>query len=113
MLDGLHQFVAQAVSAMKTSQETSTHAMQSSTQISGSLSAVTDAVDAINEMTNHIATAATEQSSVTDEINRNMVNIRDVVAQLLESSHETTQVSTDLSTAGEQLETLLSQFKLA
>jgi len=112
MLDGLHQFVAQAVSAMKTSQETSVHAMQSSTQISGSLSAVTDAVDAINEMTNHIATAATEQSSVTDEINRNMVNIRDVVAQLLESSHETTQVSTDLSAAGEQLETLLSQFKL-
>lgn len=113
MLDGLHQFVAQAVSAMKTSQETSVHAMQSSTQISGSLSAVTDAVDAINQMTNHIATAATEQSSVTDEINRNMVNIRDVVAQLLSSSHETTQVSTDLSSAGEQLETLLSQFKLA
>ncbi len=112
MLDGLHQFVAQAMSAMKTSQETSVHAMQSSTQISGSLSAVTDAVDAINEMTNHIATAATEQSSVTDEINRNMVNIRDVVAQLLASSHETTQVSTDLSAAGEQLETLLNQFKL-
>ena len=113
MLDGLHQFVAQAVSAMKTSQETSVHVMQSSTQISGSLSAVTDAVDVINDMTTHIATAATEQSSVTDEINRNMINIRDVVTQLLASSHETTQVSTDLSAAGEELETLLSQFKLS
>lgn len=113
MLDGLHQFVAQAVSAMKTSQETSVHVMQSSTQISSSLSAVTDAVDAINDMTNHIATAATEQSSVTDEINRNMVNIRDVVSQLLESSHDTTQVSTDLSAAGTQLEALLRQFKLS
>ncbi|MFT7683985.1 MAG: methyl-accepting chemotaxis protein [Moritella dasanensis] len=113
MLDGLHQFVAKAVSAMKTSQETSAHVMQSSTQISGSLSAVTDAVDAINDMTSHIATAATEQSSVTDEINRNMINIRDVVTQLLDSSHETTQVSTDLSAAGEELETLLSQFKLS
>ncbi|MDX2322209.1 MAG: methyl-accepting chemotaxis protein [Moritella sp.] len=112
MLDGLHQFVAQAVSAMKTSQETSVHVMQSSTQISGSLSAVTDAVDAINDMTTRIATAATEQSSVSDEINRNMINIRDVVTQLLESSHETTQVSTDLSAAGEQLEALLRQFKL-
>ncbi|PKH09038.1 methyl-accepting chemotaxis protein [Moritella sp. Urea-trap-13] len=113
MLDGLHQFVAQAVSAMKTSQETSAHVMQSSTQISGSLSAVTDAVDAINDMTTHIATAATEQSSVSDEINRNMINIRDVVTQLLASSHETTQVSTDLSAAGKELETLLSQFKLS
>ena len=64
-------------------------------------------------MTNHIATAATEQSSVTDEINRNMVNIRDVVSQLLESSHDTTQVSTDLSAAGTQLEALLRQFKLS
>ena len=98
---------------MKTREETSTDEMLSSTQSSGKLSADTNAVDAINEMTNHIATAATEQSSVTDEINRNMVNIRDVVAQLLESSHETTQVSTDLSTAGEQLETLLSQSNLA
>lgn len=113
MLDGLHQFVAQAVTAMKTSQETSVHVMQSSTQISGSLSAVTNAVDAINDMTTHIATAATQQSSVTDEINRNMINIRDVVTQLLESSHETTQVSTDLSAAGQQLETLLNQFKLS
>ena len=113
MLDGLHQFVAQALGAMKTSQETSVHVMQSSTQISGSLSAVTDAVDAINDMTNHIATAATEQSSVSDEINRNMVNIRDVVAQLLHSSHETTQVSTELSAAGRELETLLRQFKLS
>jgi len=113
MLDGLHQFVAQAVSAMKTSQETSVHVMQSSTNISSSLSAVTDAVDAINGMTTHIATAATEQSSVTDEINRNMINIQDVVSQLLESSHETTQVSTDLSAAGKELETLLGQFKLS
>jgi methyl-accepting chemotaxis protein len=112
MLDGLHQFVAQAVSAMKTSQETSAHVMQSSTQISGSLSAVTDAVDGINDMTTQIATAATEQSSVSDEINRNMINIRDVVTQLLASSHDTTQVSTDLSAAGEELELLLGQFKL-
>jgi methyl-accepting chemotaxis protein len=113
MLDGLHEFVAQAVSAMKTSQETSAHVMQSSTKISGSLSAVTDAVDGINDMTTQIATAATEQSSVSDEINRNMINIRDVVTQLLTSSHETTQVSTDLSAAGEELESLLSQFKLS
>ncbi|SQD80257.1 hypothetical protein [Moritella yayanosii] len=71
------------------------------------------AVVAINDMTTHIATAATEQSSVTEEINRNMIKIRNVVTQLLASSHETTQVSTDLSAAGEELETLLSQFKLS
>jgi methyl-accepting chemotaxis protein len=112
MLDGLHQLVAQAVAAMDTSQNTSIRAAQSSAEISDSLSAVTNAVDEINDMTNHIATAATEQSSVTEEINRNMVTIRDVVTNLLESSHESAQVSEDLSAAGSQLENLLSQFKL-
>ncbi|PKH09041.1 methyl-accepting chemotaxis protein [Moritella sp. Urea-trap-13] len=112
MLDGLHQLVAQAVAAMNTSQDTSIRAAQSSAEISDSLSAVTNAVDAINDMTNQIATAATEQSSVTEEINRNMVTIRDVVTNLLESSHESAQVSEDLSAAGCQLESLLSQFKL-
>lgn len=112
MLDGLHQLVADAVDAMKTSQNTSIRAAESSSEISDSLSAVTNAVDAINDMTNHIATAATEQSSVTEEINRNMVTIRDVVTNLLESSHESAQVSEDLSAAGCQLENLLNQFKL-
>jgi methyl-accepting chemotaxis protein len=112
MLDGLHQLVSQAVDAMKTSQNTSIRAAESSSEISDSLSAVTNAVDEINDMANHIATAATEQSSVTEEINRNMVTIRDVVTNLLESSHESAQVSEDLSAAGCQLENLLSQFKL-
>jgi methyl-accepting chemotaxis protein len=112
MLDGLHQLVAQAVAAMDTSQNTCIRAAESSSEISDSLSAVTNAVDEINDMTNHIATAATEQSSVTEEINRNMVTIRDVVTNLLESSHESAQVSEDLSAAGSQLENLLSQFKL-
>ncbi len=112
MLDGLHQLVAHAVAAMKTSQETSVHAVDSSSQISDSLSAVTNAVDAINDMTNHIATAATEQSSVTEEINRNMVAIREVVTHLLETSHESSQVSEELSDAGNTLERLVNQFKL-
>jgi len=112
MLDGLHQLVAQAVGAMKVSQETSIHAVQSADKITDSISLVTTSVDTINDMTSQIATAATQQNSVTDEINRNMVTIRTVVSNLLIASNETSQVSVDLSAAGNQLESLLRNFKL-
>lgn len=112
MLDELHQLVSQAVSSMTTSQDTSTLAVNSSNQISESLSSVTGAVDAINDMTNHIATAATEQSSVTEEINRNLVAIRDIVAELLNTIQESSQISEELSSAGGNLKHLVGQFKL-
>ncbi len=63
-------------------------------------------------MTTHIATAATEQSSVTEEINRNMVAIKGIVAELLESNHESASISQEISGVGNKLKSLVVQFKL-
>lgn len=40
-----------------------------------------------------IATAAEEQSQVSEEINRNIVNIRDIVASTAEGTNQTSQAS--------------------
>ncbi|MFM2587957.1 methyl-accepting chemotaxis protein [Vibrio sp. TBV020] len=112
MLDELHQLVSQAVSSMNSSQMTCGEVVSSSNDISTGLNAVTMAVESINSMTDHIATAATEQSSVTEEINRNLVAIRDIVSSLLDSSHQSSQVAGELEQAGEQLNRLVGQFKL-
>lgn len=112
MLDQLHHLVSQAVSSMKSSKDTSDETVSSSNKISDSLSSVTNAVEAINDMTSHIATAATEQSSVTEEINRNMVAIQGIVAELLSSSHESANISEEISGAGSKLKNLVAQFKL-
>ncbi|QUM85433.1 methyl-accepting chemotaxis protein [Moritella sp. 28] len=112
MLDELHQFVQSAVSSMQDSQTTCSEVVNSSTDISSSLNAVTSAVESINCMTEHIATAATEQSSVTEEINRNLVSIRDIVSALLESSNQSSEIASQLGDAGGQLNKLFGQFKL-
>ncbi|UTV26555.1 methyl-accepting chemotaxis protein [Photobacterium atrarenae] len=111
MLDELHALVSQAVSSMTHSQSTCSEAVDAANSITESLSTVTGAVEAINVMTSQIATAATEQSSVTDEINRNMVAIQDIVAELTESSRSSEQVVSELNHAGADLKKLVGQFK--
>ena len=112
MLDELHQLVEQAVQSMSESQTTCGKVVSSSSDITAGLDAVGSAVESINSMTDHIATAATEQSSVTEEINRNLVAIRDIVSSLLEASHDSSNVVDELSSAGSNLQNLVDQFKL-
>ncbi|QWL03309.1 chemotaxis protein, partial [Shewanella indica] len=77
--------------------------VESSKLISESLGAVTSSVTSINDMSTQIATAATEQSSVTEEINRNVYAIQEIVAELLHSSEEAARVSQTVSHSGDNL----------
>lgn len=112
MLDELHNFVQQAVTSMNESKESCGEVVNSSSDIVEGLNSVGHAVESINSMTDQIATAATEQSSVTDEINKNLVIIRDIVSSLLESSNDSSLVASELSEAGQTLNKLVGQFKL-
>ncbi len=49
------------------------------------LDEMTSSVVHINDLSTQIATAAEEQSAVAEEINRNMVAVRQVVDELVES----------------------------
>ena len=71
-----------------------------------------DAVSIISDMNIQIASAAEEQSSVAEEVNRNVAAIRQVTETLAEQATEPTQVSSQLnSLAGEQLH-LVNQFRV-
>ncbi|QLE84291.1 methyl-accepting chemotaxis protein [Shewanella sp. Scap07] len=111
MLNELHNLVSLAVSSMESSQQGCNRSVTSSRAISDSLGAVTSAVTSINDMSTQIATAATEQSSVTEEINRNVFAIQDIVNELLSASENGEQVSANLAEEGENLGRLVSQFK--
>ena len=112
MLTELHKLVSQAVSAMDESQQSCTRSVDSSRAISESLGSVTTAVTAINDMSTQIATAATEQSSVTEEINRNVYAIQEIVTELIHSSENAAGVSQTVSQEGENLNKLVGQFKV-
>ncbi|MEL4880682.1 methyl-accepting chemotaxis protein [Shewanella algae] len=112
MLSELHRLVNQAVSAMEESQQSCHRSVESSRLISESLGAVTSSVTSINDMSTQIATAATEQSSVTEEINRNIYAIQEIVAELLHSSEDAARVSQTVSHSGDNLGKLVNQFRV-
>ncbi|MEI8600992.1 methyl-accepting chemotaxis protein [Shewanella sp. PP-Sp27a-2] len=112
MLSELHKLVALAVKTMEESQQSCVRSVDSSRAISESLGSVTSAVTAINDMSTQIATAATEQSSVTEEINRNVFAIQEIVNELLHSSEDAARVSQTVSQEGINLGKLVGQFKI-
>ena len=112
MLNELHTLVTAAVKAMLASQQSCNRSVESSRAISESLGAVTSSVTTINDMSTQIATAATEQSSVTEEINRNVFAIQEIVNELTRSIKTTSSVSHHLAGRGESLGNLVGQFKI-
>ena len=112
MLTGLHNLVSAAVSTMNASQQSCHRSVESSRAISESLGAVTTSVTSINDMSTQIATAAMEQSSVTEEINRNVFAIQEIVNELTTSSQSTSAVGQQLALEGESLGGLVGQFKV-
>jgi len=112
MLTELHRLVTLAVTAMEASQERTSRSVDSSRLISESLGSVTTGVRTINDMSTQIATATTEQSSVTEEINRNFCTIQNVVSALTQSSNDANSISINITNEGEKLRKLINQFKV-
>ena len=70
----------------------------------------------INDVTmqvNHIATAAEEQTATTGEISNNVQQITEVVADTARSAQESASSAAQLSQLAEELQRLVSQFKLS
>ena len=71
-----------------------------------------DSVVQIHDLSSQIATAAEEQSRVTEEINRNMVSIRDMLNLLVQNGSQTEQSAATLLGSNRQLLALVRRFKV-
>ena len=77
-----------------------------------SLGSIARTVSNIEAMNLQIATAAKQQSSVADEISRNVLNVRDISEQTAAASEETASASVELAGLGNQLQLLTNHFRL-
>ena len=111
MIESLQQGSRNAVKAMDSSQKQSHQSVEQATNARGSLDAITDAVTTISTMNIQIANAAKEQSSVSEEINQNVVNISQIVEQTAEGAQQTMTASNELANLANELQTLVGQFK--
>ena len=96
---------------MESSRGQARSAVDSATRAGGSLSSIANAVARINDMSTQIASAAEEQSSVSEEINRNIVRISDMTEESAEGANQTANASHDLARIAADLESLLGEFR--
>jgi len=83
-----------------------------SLQANSALQGITESVTNINDANTQVATAAEQQSQVTQDINRNVVNMSELVNQNVSGICQSASASTELSTLAEKQKAQLSFFKL-
>ncbi|MBF7142633.1 HAMP domain-containing protein [Pseudomonas sp. hsmgli-8] len=77
------------------------------------LKRITSAVSSIQQMNLQIATAAEEQTSVAEEINRSILSVRDIAEQTSRASDDTAHSSAGMATLSGQLQQQIAQFRLS
>jgi methyl-accepting chemotaxis protein len=103
MIDGLKQDVGSAVTVIESGVERATTAVDGTREADHSLATVVERIGTIVEHVTQVATAAEEQSSVSEEINRNLTQIGDAAHDLLELAR---RVKASGETLDEQVQVL-------
>ncbi|WP_407580056.1 methyl-accepting chemotaxis protein [Pseudomonas aeruginosa] len=112
VIDRIQGSTQDVVNAMHSSRE---KANVNATQIiraSNALTQISDAVGVITEMNLQIASAAEEQSSVAEEVSRNVSAIRTVTETLRRQAAESAEVSASLNSLASHQMRLVNQFKV-
>ena len=115
--------IDQMVTAMRTGSNEALVSMQSSTQratdtltlaegAGGALSQITESIDQIHQRNLVIASAAEEQAQVAKEVDRNIVNIRDLSAQSSSGAGQINGSSHELARLAVALNEAVARFQL-
>ncbi|MEH0695803.1 methyl-accepting chemotaxis protein [Vibrio owensii] len=112
MIEKLQAGAAQAVEVMQGSKTSSEDTIQSAGLATESLAEILNAIARMNEMNTHIATAAGQQSSVSDEVNSNVQGIADSSTSIVDVVSQAQQSLSMLSEQTQQLDKQVSQFRV-
>ena len=112
ILSTLSNDAENAVLAMDVTRTSCQRTAENTARVTDSLDNMTNFIVHINDLNTQIATASEEQSAVTEEVNRNMTNISEMVQELTRSGQETLDSTHNLASANSQLDSLVKKFKL-
>ena len=112
VIEQLQSGAKEAVSVMEASSVQAKNTVVEATEAGRMLGEITSAISAISSMNMQIATAAEEQTATTEDINRSVDSISQVVLRTSESSNETAKSSEYLSSLAANLQHSVSQFQI-
>lgn len=112
MIEKLQKGAQQAVKVMTSSQTNSEETVQQADIAGNSLDAIVGSIDVINDMNLQIATAATQQSQVSEDVNINVQyiaeNSHDIVGVVADAEHACSALGAQCT----KLDSLVAQFKV-
>lgn len=112
LITSLQDRTQQVALAMESSHTLTEKSVELVRRAGGSLENVTHTVSSIQSMNQQIAAAAEQQSATADEINRNVLNVRDISDQTASASEETAASTVELARLGNELQLMVSRFKV-
>ncbi len=100
------------VQAMQRSHAQATNSVEEVQRASKVLDNINSAVTIINDMNLQIASAAEEQSAVSEEVSRTVIAIRDVTKELANNSEHAATIGTSLNALANEQQQLMSNFRV-
>ncbi|ALP51908.1 hypothetical protein Tel_01460 [Candidatus Tenderia electrophaga] len=112
MIEALQSGSKEAVTAMEEGRNQAQDGVTQASQAGEALANIVQSVSRIREMNTQIATAAEQQSSVAEEINRNIVNIHEISGATAGSMSTASSSSDELARLSRELEQLVKHFRV-
>ena len=112
MIGSIQGGTEQAVDSMRNSTERAESTLNIAKGAGLALDTINTAIVEINERNLVIASAAEEQAQVAREVDRNLVNIRDLSVQSATGASQTSSASNELSRLAVDLNSMVSRFSL-
>lgn len=112
MIGGIQQGTDQAVSAMQQSNTRARSTLDVAKAAGVALEEIASAITLINERNLVIASASEEQAAVAREVDRNLMNIRDLALQTSAGANQTSSASQELSRLAVDLNTMVARFSV-
>lgn len=111
MISDVHQGTDRAVSAMQTSNERARSTLTLARTAGDALDTIVGAISQISERNLVIASASEQQAQVAREVDRNLVNIRDLSMQSSVGASQTNVASQELARLAADLNGLVASFR--
>jgi len=112
MIGKLQSNAHAAVSAIEGSKKQAEVGVERANAAGVSLDTITASITSINDMNMQIASAAEQQSSVADEINKNIFSINDIAEESASSANDTLKSSQEMAVLASDLQLMVSRFKV-
>lgn len=112
LIAALQNGTQQVVNALDASRTLTDSSVDLSRRAGGALEHITRTVSTIQNMNQQIATAGEEQSAVAEQINRSILNVRDISDQTAAASEQTAASSAELARLGQDLKAMVGRFRV-